>query len=71
MSNLPTGLLTEKGTTSSMRLTMMFCAVAGCFIAYTGIKEGTTDLMGLAVLVGVIIGGPVAGKVAQKGKERD
>ena len=60
-------LFTESGS-SSMRVTMMFCAIAGCFIAYTGVKEGA-DLLGLACLVGTIIGAPVAGKVVQKGKE--
>ena len=63
-------LLSEKdGTPSSARVSMMLCVVTACVISAVGVwKE--IDLTSLGVLVGVLLGAGIGGKVMQKGAEK-
>lgn len=58
----------DNGNTSSARLGMFICVCSGCFTAILGVYKGV-DLVGLGVLVGVLLGAGIGGKVYQKGKE--
>ena len=62
------GLLKEKGTTSTMRVAMLICTISACGVAFLGVWKDS-NLIGLGVVVSGMLASGFTGKVVQKKEE--